>query len=262
MQTMKNVNLRGILVLAGVAVVTAAIGFATTVQLAARNGQSGAQQEPAAQGGQRGAGMMGQGMMGPGGPGMRGGPGGPGGMFGLPMRELNLTDAQREQVRTIMESHRDAQKAIGDRMQAARKALHESVAADAFDENAIRAKAAEVGAVEADAAVLQAKIHGEVIAILTPEQVKKAKELRSEMENRAKDGRGRGRGMRRTPGRARKHAPSLGSRATSASLRRSERRAVHRSGPAQTLALGPIDVRRNWSLLCFDRQSGFDRHRG
>ena len=141
--------------------------------------------------------MMGQGMMGPGGPGRRGGPGG---MFGAGLRGIDLTDAQREQVRAIMESHRDEQKAIGDRMQAARKALHEAVAADVFDENAIRAKAAEVGAVEADAAVLQAKIRGEVFALLTPEQAKKAKELRSEMENRMKDGRGRGRGMRPHPG--------------------------------------------------------------
>ena len=198
MQTMKNVNLKGILVLAGVAVVTAAIGFATTVQLAARDDQSAAQ-APAAQDGRRGGGMMGQGLMGPGGPGRRGGPGGPGGMFGPPLRGLDLTDAQREQVRTIMESHRDQQKAIGDSMQAARKALHEAIAADTFDENAVRAKAIEVGTIEADAAVLQAKIHGEVFAILTPEQVKKAKELRTGMENRMKDGRGPGRGMRPHP---------------------------------------------------------------
>jgi protein CpxP len=192
MPIMKNVNLKGILVLAGVAVITAAIGFATTVQLAARNSQGGGQ-DPAVQGGGRGPGMMGRGMMGPGGPGMRGGPGG---MFGLPLRELDLTDAQREQVKAIMASHRDEQKAAGDKMMAARKALHEAIAAETFNEAAIRAAAGEVGAAEADAAVLQAKIHGEVFAILTPEQVKKAKELRSEMENRMKEGRGRGRGMR------------------------------------------------------------------
>ena len=200
MQNNKRVKVRAILVVAGVSVITAAIGFATTVQLAARNGQGGAQQDPAAQGGRRGAGMMGQGMMGPAGPGMHGGPGGRGGMFGAGLRGIDLTDAQREQVRAIMESHRDEQKAIGDRMQAARKALHEAVAADAIDENAIRAKAMEVGALEADAAVLQATIRGKVFALLTPEQVKKAKELRSEMENRMKDGRGRGRGMRPHPG--------------------------------------------------------------
>ena len=120
-------------------------------------------------------------------------------MFGLPLRELELTDAQREQVKAIMESHRDEQKAAGDKMMAARKALHEAIAAETFNEAAIRAAAGEVGAAEADAAVLQAKIHGEVFAILTPEQVKKAKELRTEMENRMKEGRGRGRGMRPHP---------------------------------------------------------------
>jgi len=195
MPTMKKVNLKGILVLAGVAVIMAAIGFASTVQLAARNSQGGGQ-DPAVQGGGRGPGMMGRGMMGPGGPGMRGGPGG---MFGLPLRELELTDAQREQVKAIMESHRDEQRAAGDKMMAARKALHEAISAETFNETAIRAAAGEVGAAEADAAVLQAKIHGEVFAILTPEQVKKAKELRSEMENRMKEGRGRGRGMRPHP---------------------------------------------------------------
>ena len=191
MPTIRNASLKGILVLAGVAIVTAAVGFVTTAQLAAgaRLGQEQKQTEP---GGQRGFGPMGRGMMGPGGPGMRGGPGGPFGMAGLPLRELELTDTQREQVKAVMESHRDEQKAIGDRMQAARKALHEAIAADTFDETAVRAKAAEIGAVEADAAVLQARIKSEIFAILTPEQVKKAKDLRSQMENRMKDGRGRG----------------------------------------------------------------------
>jgi Spy/CpxP family protein refolding chaperone len=198
MPNTNHISLKAILALTGVAVITAAIGFATTVQLSARNGQGGGQ-DPTGQGGGRGQGMMGRGMMGPGGPGMRGGPGGPGGPAGLPLRELGLTDAQHEQVKAIMESHRDDQKAIGDRMQTARKALHDAIAADAFDETAIRAAATQVGTVEGDAAVLQAKIHGEVIAILTPEQLKKAKELRAEMENRMKEGRGRGRGMRPHP---------------------------------------------------------------
>ena len=196
MPTNKRFSFRGILVLTGVAAITAAIGFATTVQLAARNNQGGGQ-EPAAQAGRRGPGMMGQGMMGPGGPGMRGGPGGRFGMFGLPLRELDLTDAQHQQVRTVMESHRDAQKDIGDRMMTARKALQEAIAAETFSEEAIRAAAGAVGAVEADAAVLQAKVRAEIFAILTPEQVKKAKELRSEVENRMKEGRGRG--MRQHP---------------------------------------------------------------
>ena len=200
MPTIKSVNLKGILVLAGVAVITAAIGFATTVQLSARNTQSGGGQDPAVQGGGRGQGMMGRGMMGPGGPGMRGGPGGgPGGMFGPELRALELTDAQREQVKAIMESHREGQKVEREKMMTARKALHDAIAADPFDEAAIRAAAGAVGALDADAAVEQARIRAEIFGILTPEQVKKAKELRTEMENRMKEGRGRGRGMRPHP---------------------------------------------------------------
>ena len=187
----KPITLRSVLVLTGVAVLTAAVGFVTTAQLSAR-ADAVASQDPAVQADRRGPGMMGRGMMGPGGPGFRGGPGGPFGMGAFALRGLDLTDAQRDQVKAIMESHRDEQRAIGDRMQAARKALHEAIAADSFDEAAIRAKAADIGAVEADAAVLQAKIKSEVVAILTPEQLKKAKELRSDMENRMKEGRGRG----------------------------------------------------------------------
>jgi Spy/CpxP family protein refolding chaperone len=191
MPTIRNASVRGIFVLAGVAVITAAIGFVTTAQLSARNRQ-GAGQEPAVQGGERGPGMMGRGMMGPGGPGMRGGPGGPFGMAGLALRGLDLSDTQQEQIKAVMESHRDEQKAIGDRMRTAREALRDAIEADTFDEAAIRAAAARIGAVEADAAVLQGKIRAEIVALLTPEQAKKAKQLRSEMENRMKDGRGRG----------------------------------------------------------------------
>lgn len=196
MPVTKRTNLKGILVIAGVTVLMAAIGFATTAQLSARN-RTAAKQDPVAQGDHRGPGPMGRGMMGPGGPGM-GGPGGRFGMGGLPLRELDLTDAQREQVKAIMESHRDAQQSIGDRMRTARQALQEAITADTLDESAIKAHATEIGAIEADAALLQAKVHAEVTAILTPEQVKKWKELRTELQNRMKEG-GRGRGMRPHP---------------------------------------------------------------
>lgn len=43
------------------------------------------------------------------------GPGGPG--AGLPLRELNLTEAQREQVRSAMEQYRPQFQALNDRLQ-------------------------------------------------------------------------------------------------------------------------------------------------
>jgi len=182
MRIMDGRILKGIVAMVAVAVVMAAIGVVVSAQMGPRRGM-GAGQGP---GGPGGAGMMGPG------PGMRGGPGGgPFGMIGPELRMLDLTDAQHQQVRAVLDSHKDELKAIGDRMQTARKALHDAITADAVDETAIRTKAAEVALVDADAAVLRAKMHAAVFAVLTPEQQQKAKELRGTMENRMKGGRER-----------------------------------------------------------------------
>jgi periplasmic protein CpxP/Spy len=126
---------------------------------------------------------------GPGGPGGlfgRGGPGGPGGFGGgmALLRQLDLTEEQRSQVRQVMESHRDALKAIGDRLQAAHRAENDAVTAAQFDEQLVRTKAADLAAVMADAAVLHAKVHSEVFAVLTPEQQAKAAELKAQFQAR------------------------------------------------------------------------------
>jgi len=111
-----------------------------------------------------------------GGPGRgRGGPGGP--LAGLPLRELNLTDAQREQVRQIVDSRQQETRAIGERAMAAHEALRAATTSPSFDEGLVRAKAAEVAAVDADMAVARARIFADVFQILTPEQQAKAKEL-------------------------------------------------------------------------------------
>ena len=131
------------------------------------------------QGPQGRGGFMGQ--MGPGGRGMRG-PGGPGGIAGL--RGLDLTETQREQVKTALDSHKAEFEALGTRMRSARQALDAAVTADTFDEAAIRQKATDVALVEADGAVLRAKVHAEVWALLTPEQQQKSKALQAERQAR------------------------------------------------------------------------------
>jgi len=118
--------------------------------------------------------------MGPGRPGRHGGPGGFGGPMGmLPMlgRALNLTDAQRDQIKAIADSHKDEWKALADRERTARVALMTAVTADTIDEAAIRQKSAEVAAVEADAAVARAHAHAEVAQILTADQKAQLKSM-------------------------------------------------------------------------------------
>jgi len=67
------------------------------------------------------------------------------------------------------------------------------------DESAIRAMSAEVAAVQADAAVLRAKVHQEVFSLLTAEQQARAKELRAQAQTRMKERASR---MRERGGRA------------------------------------------------------------
>jgi protein CpxP len=134
------------------------------------------------------AGPMGQGRMGRRGP---GGPGGPGGIVpGL--RALNLTDTQREQVAAVMDGHKAEFEAQIQKAAAARRALRDVVAAETFDEGAVRQKSADLAQVEADGAVLRARVHSEVWALLTPEQRQKARELRAQADQRFSRGRERG----------------------------------------------------------------------
>jgi periplasmic protein CpxP/Spy len=106
--------------------------------------------------------------------------------------ELQLTDAQREQIRTIAQTHRDEWQTLADRGRAAHQALMAAVAADEINESAIRAKSAEMAAVEADAAVARAHARAEVLQILTADQKSTLKDLQTKRATRQPSG-GRGR---------------------------------------------------------------------
>jgi len=138
-----------------------------------------------------GPGVHRRGSGGPGGPGGFGGPGGPmGGLLGelgQGLRALELTDAQREQIRGIAKSHEAEFREIGERLRTAHQSVEALVTADTVDEAAIRARSSEVAAVQADADVMRAKVHQEVFGVLTAEQQAKARELRAQREARTKE---------------------------------------------------------------------------
>ncbi len=117
----------------------------------------------------------------------RGGPGGfrgPGGPMGAVIAHLDLSDAQKDQLKGLMDSHRDELKGLGDRAMTARQSLQASVMADALDEGLIRTRAADLATIESDLAVAHARIHAEVFRILTPEQQARAKEAQAQMQQR------------------------------------------------------------------------------
>lgn len=117
----------------------------------------------------------------PGGPGMRG-PGGPMGL-GPGFRELDLTEEQRAQLKSIAESHRDEFKAAGQKARAAHDGMQALLEAETIDEAAIRAKSTEVAAAEADVMILNAKVRHESLQILTADQLTRLKELRSSRQD-------------------------------------------------------------------------------
>ena len=132
-----------------------------------------------------------QGPTGPGGfrgrgPGGPGGPGGPRGPMGLipGLRALTLTDAQREQIKAVMDAHKGEFDAQMEKAGPARKALNDAVMAETFDEATVRQKATDLATAEADGAVLRAKVFSEVWALLTPEQQTRARELKAQAEQR------------------------------------------------------------------------------
>jgi protein CpxP len=110
--------------------------------------------------------------------------GGPLGPMRMLASKLGITDDQKQQIKTVMQSHRDEWKALADRAATAHKALHDAVTAETIDENAIRQHSAEVAAVQADMAVARAHAHAEIFKLLTPEQQNKARELRAKAEER------------------------------------------------------------------------------
>lgn len=130
-----------------------------------------------------------------GGPEMRGEPGhggsrgpfrgGPGGALGL--RGIELTDAQREQVRSIMESHREEFAAVRTKLGEAHRAFAAATRGDAVDEAAIRTQSTAVANAMADDAILRARVRSQVRALLTAEQQQQLKEGEAEMQKRVQE---------------------------------------------------------------------------
>ena len=125
------------------------------------------------------------------------GPGGPDGQFrgcrppavlrGL--RALDLSETQREQIR-------EAGAALIDRLGAARATLNDAVTAGVVNESTIRARAADVAALEADAAVQRAHTYAQVLQVLTPDQRAELSEIRATARERLDERRTRGRRRR------------------------------------------------------------------
>jgi Spy/CpxP family protein refolding chaperone len=119
----------------------------------------------------------------------RGGRFGPGGFPGL--AALDLTEAQREQVREVMQGHRDQMREAGTQLREAHAAQRAAVETVPVNEGLVRSTSQSLAAAQTEMAVLQARVHSAIWSVLTPEQQQKAKELKTKREARMKERRER-----------------------------------------------------------------------
>ena len=97
------------------------------------------------------------------------------------LRDLDLTAEQETQIKGILRSHREEFHDILDRLKAEHEAVRKAADQDTIDEAAIRERVAAAAGPLGDLAVLHARVHHEISAVLTPEQREKAKGLHEKM---------------------------------------------------------------------------------
>ncbi len=103
---------------------------------------------------------------------------------------IGLSEEQQEQIQAIREEERSGNEALREKLREYREQMLELTDAGTFDEKAIRAIAEEKAKIQVELAVVKARTHSRIHAIMTPEQQELAQKLRSVRQDR-KDRRGK-----------------------------------------------------------------------
>jgi len=93
-----------------------------------------------------------------------------GGRFMAEFEQLNLTADQSQQIASIVKLNQDSMKAAMTKAKETREALNRQTQVGPFDEQSVRAACNKAAAAGEEAAVLRAKIAGQVRAVLTSDQ--------------------------------------------------------------------------------------------
>ncbi len=105
------------------------------------------------------------------------GPHGHGDMLEHMSRELNLTEAQKQQVKAIFESTESTATGIHTKLEDIHTQLEAATANGQFDETQVRTLANQQAQLQADMMVEHLRAKSKVFAVLTPEQRTKAEEM-------------------------------------------------------------------------------------
>ncbi|HZR66273.1 MAG TPA: Spy/CpxP family protein refolding chaperone [Terriglobales bacterium] len=107
-----------------------------------------------------------------------------GGEFGLPLRELNLTDDQKTQIKQIFQNEKTAMKPLMQQAFASRKQMMDLVTSDKFDEATAAKIATQESQLHARLEVEHAKIASQIYQLLSSDQKSKVAEIKAQHEQR------------------------------------------------------------------------------
>ena len=102
---------------------------------------------------------------------------GPGNRIDRMAKKLNLTEAQKEQVKAILASEREKTEPLRQRLAENRKNLRKAIEAQPFDEATVRTLAAKQNDTRVELVVSRARARSQIYALLSPEQRESARKL-------------------------------------------------------------------------------------
>ena len=114
------------------------------------------------------------------------GPHGRGGFVPF-LRDLNLSDAQKAQIKQITDSFEASTKPLWERLGEQRDGEMDALKDGAFDEAAVRAAAQERANVHVELEVARARMMSQVYALLTPEQKAQIAQRRQQFEQKRQE---------------------------------------------------------------------------
>ena len=92
-------------------------------------------------------------------------------------KALDLTDAQKEQVKTILETEREKVAPFRQKLGETREKIRRAVEAEPFDEAAVRSLASSQNETRTELMVSRARVKSQIFALLSPEQRERAKKF-------------------------------------------------------------------------------------
>lgn len=107
-----------------------------------------------------------------------------GGGMGRLFSQLDLTDAQKAQIKQIHENSRAELRPLGEQIRAKRQEIRQAREGGTVNEALVTQKLTEIAPLEAKMMAARARIHEQTLSVLTPEQKTKLEQMREQFKSR------------------------------------------------------------------------------